>query len=77
MIGFHPSIPMQLAVECDVVIIGSGAGGGPAAANLARAGLRVVVLEKAGFVTASAMPLRVSSYCVAKAAWWCWRRLDL
>ena len=33
-------------LECDVLIIGSGAGGGPLALELSRAGFEVIVLEK-------------------------------
>ena len=38
------------AAHYDVVIIGSGAGGGTLAHALAPSGLRVLILERGGFV---------------------------
>ncbi len=40
--------PPQPSIECDYVIVGSGAGGGPLAARLAEAGMAVVLIEAGG-----------------------------
>ena len=40
-------------LECDVVVVGNGAGGGPVAATLAARGLGVLILEAGGHFTRS------------------------
>src|SRR5258708_35507967 len=42
-------VTADLAVECSVVVVGSGAGGATMAAELADAGVDVVIVEEGGY----------------------------
>ena len=42
-------VPADLRLDCDAVIVGSGAGGATMAAELAEAGLDVIVVEEGGY----------------------------
>lgn len=57
----HAGEEADVVIRCDVVVIGSGAGGAPAAAALAQAGQRVVVLEKGTWTPAAELSLLVST----------------
>ena len=48
----------DLALDADVAIIGSGAGGGTAAEILAQAGLKVIVLEEGPLKTSNDFRMR-------------------
>ena len=48
----------DLALECDVAIVGTGAGGGMVAEALAQAGISVVMIEEGGLRTSSDFTLR-------------------
>ena len=48
----------DLALEADVVVVGTGAGGGISAEVLAGAGLRVVMVEEGAYRTPEEIPLR-------------------
>ncbi|MFI5401192.1 MAG: GMC family oxidoreductase N-terminal domain-containing protein [SAR324 cluster bacterium] len=54
------TLDRDLTLDCDVAVIGTGAGGGTAAEILALAGLRVVMLEEGAYLTAKDFTLRES-----------------
>lgn len=59
-----------LRVECDAVVVGSGAGGAVVACLLAEAGLKVVILEKGTYIPMD----RISSLSEPDGFHECWER---
>ncbi len=63
--------PVQLEDAYDAVIIGAGIGGLMAAAGLARAGKKLLVLEQLGFIGGKYTQLSYQGYAITTAAWTC------
>jgi phytoene dehydrogenase-like protein/NAD-dependent dihydropyrimidine dehydrogenase PreA subunit len=63
--------PVALDEYYDVVVVGAGIGGLMAAAGLARAGEKVLVLEQLSFVGGKYTHLMREGYAVTTAAWTC------
>ena len=49
MLTKFEDVTAPIEERADVVVIGTGAGGAPMAAELARGGLKVVILEEGGY----------------------------
>lgn len=65
------SAPVALNEQYDALIIGAGIGGLMTAAGLARAGKKVLVLEKLGFIGGKYTHLMHRGYAISTAAWTC------
>lgn len=58
-----------MPIECDVCVVGSGAGGGPVAATLSEAGYRVVVLERGPWFESREFLKDEVAFCRRPTAW--------